>query len=669
MELMIRNFLCLCLTLLFGVPYTVGQQSICDPDQKPALSQRLANYDMKVVLDDEAKQLQGTQLIQWVNHSPDTVRHLEMYMYLNAFKNSESSYIKGSGLNIMGQDLSGRTADMWGFINLHSIHQDGISSHLNQRYVQDLDDNTQDQSVVRIDLEKAVLPGDTLTLSTTFTSKLPKTMSRVGYAANNFFHFVHWYPKLGVYEQNLQGDWGWNCHQFLRQMEFYGEFGVYNMEITCSDQLKVGASGCRVDQRALPSGLTLHKFEAQDVIDFAWCAYPDFKIYEDNWNGVEIELFSPGHHRDLVPRLIGAVKNSLQYMHDHVGPYPYPKITVMDPPALGMRSGFMEYPTYITGGSFFAFPKGVKSLESLIAHEFAHQYFMGMLANNEKEAPWLDEGFVTFFEDCIMEAYYDESCSLIDFGGYKLKNSALSRNEYVSLPDKRISKITEKSWEIRGAYKGIVYAKTATLLRTIKNIVGDELFFDAIRTYFSQYRFTHPRKDDFINSFSQTLSKQLTPEEMRSISKLMSQGLDDTVVCDMAVLSINNFRSHQPTGLFDGDDTLDYKPLHEGDHFRSSTEIGQLGDMIVPVDILIRFSDGTTETRYWNGVGETIRYQFSKKVPIVEVQIDPFQKIYLDIDLNNNSKTLEPNKIGILKYASRAIFWVQNIFQSVSFLM
>ena len=68
-------------------------------------------------------------------------------------------------------------------------------------------------------------------------------------------------------------------------------------------------------------------------------------------------------------------------------------------------------------------------------------------------------------------------------------------------------------------------------------------------------------------------------------------------------------------------------------------------------------------------ITQHISYEFAKKVPIVEVQIDPLQKIYLDIDLNNNSRTLEPNKMGVLKYASRAIFWVQNIFQSVSFLM
>lgn len=658
--------------LLFLSSNITAQGRFCVSDSEKPRSLRLANYDMNIVLDHEMKKVQGSQEIVWVNNSPDTIDHIEMYMYLNAFKNSESSYLKGSGMNIMGQDLSSRTKETWGYINILSALQKGNNAQLKQSYIQDLDDNKSDQSVLQLELVQSILPGDSLFLSTEFESKLPKTISRVGYSTNNFFHFVHWYPKLGVYEQDQNGKWDWNCHQFLRQMEFYGEFGNYNVNITCSNNLVIGASGCRTAQVQRNDETVTHSFEARDVIDFAWCAYPDFIVYEDNWNGIDIELLSPPQHKEIVPRLMGALKNSLQYLTDHVGEYPYPKITVMDPPALGLRSGFMEYPTYITGGSFYAFPSGIKTLESLIAHEFSHQYFMGILASNEKESPWLDEGFVTFFEDCIMEKYYGSTESLFDIGGYKVSNSEFTRIEYTSLPDKRIGQITEKSWLVPGSYKGIVYSKTATMFRTIRNIIGEEVFYRAFRSYFEINKFTHPRKADFLKSFYSVIEQDLGHDMKATVSEIMNQALDQTVVCDFAVRSISNNRLNKPTGLFSSaekDRKLDYWPHEFMEEYYSQVVVQQLGDMIIPVDVKISFSDGSVILEKWNGVESTMSFEYTGLTTIVSAEIDPDSKIYLDVDFNNNSMTLAPKKMGIVKYASRMVFWVQNILQSVSFLM
>lgn len=644
-----KSYISIFLMILF-VSTMIGQNSMCDPNIMETQSQRLANYKMVVVLDHDKKTATGTQSIEWINNGNDSVYHVEMYMYLNGFKSPKSSYLANTALNVMGQDISDRPSETWGHIDINNVTQNNRAESLDNYYIQKLDDNPDDQSVLRIDLIDGVGPGDTLYLHTEFQSKLPKTIARVGYAANNFHFFVHWYPKLGVYEQNEDGIWGWNCHQFLQRMEFYGEFGTYELEITTDDMMVVGASGCRLLKVPNSDGTTTHHFEAHDVIDFAWCAYPDFVVYEDNFNGVEIELLSPAHHKKLVPRLMGAVKNSLDFLTTHVGPYPYPKITVMDPPALGMRSGFMEYPTFITGGSFYGFPTGVKSLESLIVHEFCHQYFMGMMATNEKEAPWLDEGFVTFFEDEVMETYYGKKNSLIDFMGYEVPNSAMSRNEYTSLDDKRSSHITNKSWLIQGDYKGIVYSKTSTVLRSVKRIIGKEAFYDFIRVYFSKYKFTHPRKADFINTINEFVEARLGENVKIEVSDLLRQSLDETAICDFSAGSIVALKD-------------------DAGRYQSTVTIQQLGDYIAPVEVVFIYSDGHQEILKWNGQGDSKTYSFNTESKLVSVNIDPERKYYFDIDFNNNSYTNAPVKTGVLKYAGRALFWTQNIFQSISFLM
>ncbi len=637
----------LCILLVWS---SVPAQNFCDFPQNEPLSRRLANYAMDVVLDHKKKLVTATQSVEWINNSPDTVSHVEMYMYLNAFKDYNSSYLRNTDANVMGQDISDKPEEEWGYITLNSIRIAGSTQELNRRYIQKLDGNELDESVLRIDLDNAVLPGDTLILYTQFVSKLPRTIARVGYAENDFHFFVHWYPKLGVYEPNKAGIWDWNCHQFLQRMEFYGEFGTYDMSITTDQKMQVGGTGCRVDQIDNGDGTVTHIFRAEDVIDFAWVAYPDFELYTDNWNGIDIELLYPSHHKMLVPRIIGAVKNSFEFMHNHVGAYPYPKITVMDPPALGMRSGFMEYPTFITGGSLYGFPDAVRSLESLIVHEFCHQYFMAVVASNEKEAPWLDEGFVTFFEDNVMEAYYGNGDdSLVNLLGYKMSNIDKSRNEYVSMRDRRSSVITEKSWKIKGDYKGLIYAKTSLILRSIKNVMGDELFYDLMRTYYEKQKFTHPRKSHFVDLVKQAAQQHLDGVSRAQVLALLDVGLDQPDVCDFAVTALES--------------------VQRGKSYFHSITVEQLQDFVVPVELVLIYADGTDEAIIWQASEHHKVIEVESTSPIESVIIDPEQKLLIDINLNNNSYMVKSNPMTVSKYFSRALYWTQNMVQSITALM
>ena len=524
-------------------------------------------------------------------------------------------------------------------------------------YVQPDDNNDQDQSVLHIDLAKSILPGETLVLDLEFISKLPRTIARTGYGDHDFNHFVHWYPKMGVYEKNSQGIWGWNCHQFLRQMEFYGDHGNYDVTIELDEKFIIGGSGCRqMYKEPIPrkAGRVKTRFIAHDVIDFGWVASPNLVEYIDEWKHVEIRLLSPPSHSSLTQRILDAAKHSLQYFEDHVGTYSYKTLTILDPPLHGLRSGFMEYPTYITGGAFYSFPKGIRSMESLIVHEFSHQYFMQILANNEKEAPWLDEGFVTFYEDCVMEDWYGSS-SLIDLLGYKVGNSSLTRNEYASMSNKRASPITTVGYKFIGDYKGTIYSKTATVLQTLKRYLGAEHFDEMIKGYFEKNKFTHPRKADFVNVVKEAFAKHPNTLSV-SIDQFLIDALDESKVVDYSVANVGSTLS--------GDKDEDGNALY---HNWSNLE--RKGDFVVPVELRWYWTDGTITDQVWDGKDPMHGiYKLSTK-QLQAIEIDPERKLFLDIDFNNNSYTLEPDKGGIWKYATRSIYWVQNIIQSASFLM
>ena len=221
-----------------------AQQYNCEPTlYDVALSNRVANYKMKVRLDSDAKHVVGSSIITWLNNSPDTIHYLRMYMYLNAFSGMETSMLMDKR-GAFDQDLSKREEIEWGSVSMIRPKQMGVEGELAIRYVQPNDDNENDKTVLEVTLRKSALPCDTIDISFDFISKLPRTIARSGYGENEFFHFVHWYPKLGVYEQDINGIWDWNCHQFLPRMEFYGDFGNYDVTIELPDRFTVGASGC-----------------------------------------------------------------------------------------------------------------------------------------------------------------------------------------------------------------------------------------------------------------------------------------------------------------------------------------------------------------------------------------------------------------------------------------
>ena len=68
--------------------------SNCDPFQDSPLSERIANYQIQLKLDKELKAAHATQKLTWVNTSPESISELRMYMYLNAFKNEKSTFLK-----------------------------------------------------------------------------------------------------------------------------------------------------------------------------------------------------------------------------------------------------------------------------------------------------------------------------------------------------------------------------------------------------------------------------------------------------------------------------------------------------------------------------------------------------------------------------------------------
>ena len=635
------------------------------------LSPEITTYKIKAALNAEAKTVTGEMTLTWKNPSDKPVSNLQFHLYLNAFKNTESTFIKESGGQLRGDKIDGDDSKNWGSIDILKMeNEQGVDFTENMKFIHPDDDNINDRTVVEVTLEEPVPPGETITLNIEFVSKLPKIFARTGFS-NNYFLIAQWFPKLGVYEpagMRYAEEGQWNCHQFHGNSEFYANFSNYEVDITVPEQFIVGAVGSRTNKTENPDSTVTYKYIANDVVDFAWTASPLFKVVEDSWNDVKIMVYLQPEHAYLASRHTESVKAALSYFDKHLGKYPYSTITIVDPPTAGSGSGGMEYPTFITAGSFWGLPDEIRMIEMVTIHEFGHNYFMGLLASNEFEEAWLDEGFNTYYEGRIMDDAYGEKTSFVGFEKFYLGDREMQRYGYTSMNNPKIAEVYRYAWEYpHGGYSSMSYNKTATWLMTLEGLVGIETMDEILQTYFERWKFKHPCAKDFIAIVNEIVPQRLGDKYGEDMNWFFDAVLYGSDVCDYKLESIKNHRVRPPNGILDG---ITIKPdtTESGDKlYNSKIIIHRLGEVVMPVEVLIHFNNGDEVLETWDGKSRTKEFSYARAEKIEWAKIDPDEKIKIDINFMNNGKTVKPETKVAWKYMVNFLFYLQNILQTLVF--
>ncbi len=226
---------------------------------------------------------------------------------------------------------------------------------------------------------------------------MPRPFARTG-AIGNFFFIAQWFPKLGVLEEQ-----GWNCHQFHSSTEFFSDYGVYDVRLTVPRGWIVGATGVRArrfgqrgrhhDPPVLPGRRSRLRMDDESGVRGANRSLRT----SDPPGRSTLRLLLQPEHRGQADRHIDAARTALKHYGEWFGPYPYGHLTIVDPAYQSDADG-MEYPTLITAGTKWLLPREVtySGPEEVVIHEAGHQWWYGIVGNNEFEDAWLDEGINTF---------------------------------------------------------------------------------------------------------------------------------------------------------------------------------------------------------------------------------------------------------------------------------
>jgi len=609
---------------------------------EPAAPQ-VASYRIQATYDATAHTVTGHEILSWRNTTSESAPDLYFHLYLNAFANNRSSFVREAGE--AWADWLELHPHGWGYIDVKSLRIGGADRSDRIRFVHPDDDNIDDHTVFRLPLDTPLPPGDVLDVEIDFVAKLPKLVARSGYAGP-FAFVAQWFPKIGVYQNGH-----WNCHQYHLNTEFFADFGSYDVTLTVPREGVVGATGVLQESHEDGAAKTL-RFTADSVHDFAWTVDPRFEIVERTADGATLRLLVQPNHRAQAERYLQAVQSSLQRYREWIGPYPYPQLTIVDPGAGGAAAAGMEYPALITVGTVWWMPHGLRLPEFLTVHEFGHQYWYGMVASDEFEEAWLDEGINSYVEGRIMDSVYGPG-SYLDLFGFRIDSVALQRLQYLRAA--RHDPIARRAWQFldRSSYGAISYSKTALVLDTLQVYVGDEALRRALAAYFQRWRFRHPRGGDFLASMNEGTGHDL--------SWYFDQVISGTGLLDYAVTQVNAEELHGNGGYTFagrevGEERIPQKPLRR--QYHNEVVVERLDSVVMPVDMHITFDDGSVTNEHWDGRDRWKRFEYTgtQRVEWAVVDSPP-----LDVNWLNNSRMRAAGTRGVVRITGRWGFWFQNL--------
>lgn len=489
--------------------------------------QQHVDYKMDIDFDVNNHKFNGVQVLKYTNNSPDTLHRVFYHLYYNAFQPGSMMDVRSRSLpdpdrRVMSRIVALRPNEI-GYQKIDKLTQDGTPL-----------EHEVEGTILEVKLAYPIVPGASTTFEMEFNAQVPIQIRRTGRdnAEGVSYSMTQWYPKLSEYDYE-----GWHPNPYIAR-EFHGVWGDFEVNINIDADYLIGASGVlqngiEIGHGYQPSDI-MHKgkngnhvwnFKAENVIDFAWVADPEYKhITKRTEDGTLLHfIFQPGEETsESWAKLPQIMEESLKFINENFGQYQFPGYTF----AQGGDGG-MEYPmiTLINGRQTLG------GLASVSIHEFLHSWYQFTLATNESLYPWMDEGFTEYAEDEVKN--HLRKVGLLP--GEVVENphiAAISR--YIMFTQSGLeepSSTHSDHFSTNRAYTMASYIKGNVILNQLQYIMGDAVFKKAFKKYYDTWKFKHPTPNDFIRVMEKESGLVLdwVPEYFIETTKTIDYGINSVV--------------------------------------------------------------------------------------------------------------------------------------------
>lgn len=518
--------------------------------------QQRVDYKMDIDFDVNTNQFKGKQKLTLYNNSPDTLYKAFYHLYFNAFQ--PGSVMDNANQNYKDPDkrldkIADLTSAEQGYQKVNSLNQNGKA--LSYKIM---------GTILEVELNEPIAPNKKAVFEMDFDAQVPLQTRRSGRDNEEGIEFSmsQWYPKMCEYDRH-----GWHANEYVGR-EFYGIWGDYEVNITLDSAYTIGGTGYLQNAQEIghgyqasdkkvkrPDGTKLTwKYKAPNVHDFVWAADPDYVVENRTCENGTVLYFV--YQPDTIttktwPKLGEYMEKSLNWMNSHYGVYPYKQYSFVQG-----GDGGMEYPmaTLISG------KRGLSSLVGVSVHEMNHSWFQGVLAFDESHYGWMDEGFTTYSSEEVMKFLGYGNDKPLFWSGF---------NGYLALEEDHEGEPLSTHADFfnsNRAYGVSAYNKGGVFLHQLRYIVGETNFRTGMQSFFNEWKFKHPTDIDLKRTMEKTSGLEL--------DWYFEQFVYSTNTIDYTITSLYTTNTNTQINL------------------------KRKGRMMMPVEVLVRYTDGTDQLFY-----------------------------------------------------------------------
>lgn len=574
-----------------------------------------STYFITADLDTVSKTISGSERIEYNYPGDGQMGEVILHLYPNAFRDTTTLMARGN------PGLKSSIAAKPGFIDCDSIKIDG----------QPPDSISVRETLLYIYPKLPLKPGSKAMIELNFRLRIPPTILRYGYDRRGNYLLAHWYPIVAGFQKGKPIIFDYGPHT-----EFFSNFSDYYINLKLPEDFSLASTAGPGEPDSSAEGYSYYSLTAVNVIDFAFGCGPAWLAKSIQHGQTQIDIFYRPERSDMLPELEKTIAATLDYFGSRFFPYPYNHLTFVD---IDPGAGGMELPAMVAM-SFGEreFTGGAEVLMTAI-HETTHQWFYAVIATNEADEPWLDEGLTTYLTGKAA-MHILGSANLVDFWGIKLSMTDIGALLVRFLGS--LDPLDTQSENFHdNDYNSNIYGRAPVVIRTLEGVLGSEAFEKSLGEFAVRYKFAHPDSRDLLNS--------LEAGTGRDLDWFFDSYIFGTARVDYEIASLNSERLHDR-----GDDDS-----ARAGQYASTVEVRRAYDGILPQEIVVCFEDGSKSAQNWDGRARYREFEFISATPAVWAAIDTASFYLIDEDLTNNSLKASPETEQLFSFCGSLGFLVQ----------
>ena len=475
--IIVLTILCITVPGLYGL-FWVGRDGLYQPDRD------LTQYEIDVNFNPYSKRVDCKQRVEYTNKEETDLWALYFHVYPNAFKYAEKSVFPKEEM-----DRAYPNGYSPGFLELNKVLLEG------NPVTYSFDGYSDD--ILMIPLEKPLKPGDRREIYLEYSLVMPNSPGRFGYS-DNTYNLGNWYPIICVYDER-----GWSLEPYHSLGDpFYSDVSNYCVRIIAPSEFVIAATGEEV-KVVEGDGEKIWEFKGHMVRDFAWVASNKFQ--RSSAVVGDTTIYSYYYTQDRGNKALEFGASALEIFNELFGTYPYKNLSIVQ---ADFFIGGMEYPRLVMiDGSLYDGEQD-EWLELVTVHELAHQWWYGLVGNDEVHDSWLDEGLTEYSTILYYgrrygreeaEHKYQIYINKGKFQLFRIYRDGGDTNETIHRPLYEF-----KDWL---EYDSLVYGKGAIMFHELRQEMGDETFFKVLREYFESNKYRNAKPKDLYKACQEVSGK------------------------------------------------------------------------------------------------------------------------------------------------------------------